>query len=94
MEYTCTTRVQFKELIHLRAIVAFDSFLLCNLCNYSPKEGWKLRVRRNLNDWVLTALTDLLLFMQGHQGNTDERDRVWWIPSSDGELSVATVFLD
>lgn len=40
----------------------FDSLIVMLNCviNYFPKEEWTLTVRRNLNNWVLTALTDLL----------------------------------
>lgn len=59
------------------------------LCNYSPKEGWRLKVWRNSNDSELTTLTDLPLHVWRKWGNLDERYRIWWIPSSKRQLSVS-----
>ncbi|WMV13369.1 hypothetical protein MTR67_006754 [Solanum verrucosum] len=58
---------------------------------WSP-QGWNLTFRRNLNDWEVDRIAELLLKLGEFTGPTTEADGIRWKHNSDGKLSVSRLY--
>jgi len=58
---------------------------------WSP-QGWNLTFRRNLNDWEVDRIAELLLKLGEFTGPTTEADGIRWKHNSDGKLSVRRLY--
>ncbi|WMV56044.1 hypothetical protein MTR67_049429 [Solanum verrucosum] len=58
---------------------------------WSP-QGWNLTFRRNLNDWEVDRIVELLLKLGEFTGLATEADSIRWKHDSDGKLSVHRLY--
>ncbi|WMV53379.1 hypothetical protein MTR67_046764 [Solanum verrucosum] len=55
-------------------------------------KGWNLTFRRNLNDWEVDRIAELLLKLGEFTGLTTKADGIRWKHDSDGKLSVRRLY--
>ena len=58
---------------------------------WSP-QGWNLTFRRNLNDWEVDRIVELLLKLGEFTGLTTEANGIRWKHDSDGKLSMSRLY--
>ena len=56
------------------------------------RQGWNLTFRRNLNDWEVDRIAELLLKLGEFTGLTTEADSIRWKHDSDGKFSVRRLY--
>ena len=56
------------------------------------RQGWNLTFRRNLNDWEVDRIAELLLKLGEFTGLTTEADGIRWKHDSDGKFSVRRLY--
>lgn len=55
--------------------------------------AWNVRLRREVQDWEVDQLVELLGFLYGFQaGGTGEDSMVWYCPGSKGLFSVSPYY--
>ncbi|OVA16871.1 hypothetical protein BVC80_1233g7 [Macleaya cordata] len=55
-------------------------------------QEWDLGFRRDINDWEVEELSNLLSALEVVHLDDEEEDRLIWKPESDGEFKVSSFY--
>ena len=69
-----------------------DLVSFCTIAEIWSPQGWNLTFRRNLNDWEVDRIAELLLKLGEFTGLTTEADGIRWKHDSDGKFSVRRLY--
>jgi len=74
-------------------------FTLCQwqhatIANMWTKQGWNIGLRRQLNDWEIENVTELLSHLVVHTSLAEEIGALLWQEASKGDFSVKSAYKD